>query len=521
MIHMPTSRPAVNAMLLLMILVCHTCLPGCGGSKPAKKPNRGSSDPPAVEPPVAQADSDTSVQSAAAQGPHAGLEFTSTPQPADTAQGVKRPAAAETPALSENVDPGGPGDGSPSLAESLATLEVPPAWLDAVQTSYDTSQPWKEARLEIRRLLSFGQPEAHREALKLTWIYLQKNDIGDGHEYPMYTFLGGELVWSVRAHQEFIKQPHEHTPIHSYLTLASLYTQYGEFEKAETCPFGAVKEDFSTRTSDCTFCQTCGGVCSVGAISFVSRWHGENLKASGDPTASVHPLSRRAFVAASLAGAGYAAFCRLERTGPDRGVPPLRPPGSVPEREFLNLCIRCGECIKVCPGPVLHAAGMEFGLDALWSPVVRPEYAGCHQDCNFCTQVCPTGAIQPLDVSAKRKARIGVAKINTQACLPWRGQNRQDCDLCYRECSQAGYHAIELRWVPIELSPPPPEGMFSELELEEMSRIQAPMVDVDTCVGCGICEYRCHKKYVVQEGTLSTSAIVVLAHNQPPRREWA
>lgn len=286
----------------------------------------------------------------------------------------------------------------------------------------------------------------------------------------------------------------------------------------EICPFDAIKDDFTTRTGNCTYCQTCGGVCPAHAVSFVSRWHDASPRAEGKPSVSSRPLSRRAFVGATLAGGGYAAFCQLEGSRGSRRALPLRPPGSVPEREFLDLCVRCGECIKVCPGPVLHAAGMEYGLDALWTPVVRPEYAGCHQDCNFCTQVCPTRAIRPLDIAVKRKVRMGVARINAETCLPLRGQGRQDCDLCYLECSQAGYNAIELRWVSIELDPPPPEGMFSELELEEMSRIKAPVVDADKCVGCGICQYRCRKKHVVQENRLRESAIVVFAEKEhrPP-----
>lgn len=122
--------------------------------------------------------------------------------------------------------------GQPPLQELLATLVIPPPWLDEVQIEYDTSHPWKDARLEIRRLLSLGQTETHRQALKLTWLYRQQGDIGDGHEYPTYTFLGGEPLWSIRAHEEFLAQPHEHTPIHTHLSLASLYAQHGEFDKA-------------------------------------------------------------------------------------------------------------------------------------------------------------------------------------------------------------------------------------------------------------------------------------------------
>ncbi len=87
--------------------------------------------------------------------------------------------------------------------------------------------------MEIRRLLSLNTDAARKEAVKLTWIYLQKGDIGDGHEYPMYLFLGGQPVWAVRAHEEFLAKPHKEAPDHAYISLASLYARYGEFEKAK------------------------------------------------------------------------------------------------------------------------------------------------------------------------------------------------------------------------------------------------------------------------------------------------
>lgn len=241
-----TTRHAVDTITLLMIMVCLTCSPGCGESERAMDADGGSSDPLSTEPRIAQAESEADAQSPESEVVVKPM-LSDPPEPGDTAEVAESPADTETPAYSASGKPGDTGEAGPSLDALLAKLEVPPPWLDSVETSYDTSQPWKEARLEIRRLLSFGKPETHREALKLTWIYLQKDEIGDGHEYPMYTFLGGRpfdgalsrptdgMVWSVYAHEEFIKQPHEHTPIHSYLTLASLYTQYGEFEKAETC----------------------------------------------------------------------------------------------------------------------------------------------------------------------------------------------------------------------------------------------------------------------------------------------
>lgn len=179
------------------------------------------------------------------------------------------------------------------------------------------------------------------------------------------------------------------------------------------------------------------------------------------------------------------------------------------------MCIRCGECFKVCPGPVLNPAGLEHGWESLWTPVAHPEHAGCHQDCNFCTQVCPTGAIQPLDILVKREIHMGLAKVNPQTCLPFRNDDRTECDLCYVECEQAGYHAIEMRPIdlPVDRGELESQG-FSDLEIDEMSHILAPFVDPVACVGCGICTYRCHTKFVVQEGTLLENAIPVFAENE-------
>jgi NAD-dependent dihydropyrimidine dehydrogenase PreA subunit len=109
---------------------------------------------------------------------------------------------------------------------------------------------------------------------------------------------------------------------------------------------------------------------------------------------------------------------------------------------------------------------------------------------------------------------MGLAGVDTKTCLPFRADDRQVCDLCYVECGQAGYNAIEMRETEIELDPPPPEGMFSDMELREMSRILTPWVDPDACIGCGICQYRCYTTHVKQHGRLQRSAIVVTAQNE-------
>lgn len=84
-----------------------------------------------------------------------------------------------------------------SLAQAQAKLQTPPPWFDATPIQWDTNKAWKDARLEIRRLMSLDA-EGNRQAVKLTWLYAQKGDIGDGHEWPIYLFMTGCNAWAAR-----------------------------------------------------------------------------------------------------------------------------------------------------------------------------------------------------------------------------------------------------------------------------------------------------------------------------------
>jgi len=154
----------------------------------------------------------------------------------------------------------------------------------------------------------------------------------------------------------------------------------------------------------------------------------------------------------------------------------------------------------------LQAAGLKYGFEALWTPVAIFPHAGCHQNCNLCTQVCPTGAIEPLSLAQKRKSVMGIASLDTQLCLPHRGE--RECQLCFDECNAAGYRAIEMRPIHLEMGAVP-EGALSPEEIEQMGRIRAPFLQTDACVGCGLCEYRCHSVWVARQKLLPRSAVIV------------
>jgi polyferredoxin len=302
----------------------------------------------------------------------------------------------------------------------------------------------------------------------------------------------------------------------------------------EACPFGAIKPDFSTRPLDCTFCQTCGGVCPVEAIQFTGRWTDVGSEAKGSGALSVRPLtpsssrastgegvrslnsvglltpsagiSRRAFLggAAGSVAAGLAAgvAVRTDLGGPlPSGAPVVRPPGSVPEREFLRLCVRCGACYQACPNSVLQPMCLAVGLDGLWTPEARPDWSGCEPTCNNCGHVCPTGAIRSLPLAEKRAARMGLAVVNQATCLPFAG--REACRMCYDECRAAGYDAIEFVRVGVQTD--------ADGAPIEDSGYLAPVVLADKCNGCGLCQTRCYKINAHTKHLLAKTAIRVEA----------
>lgn len=277
----------------------------------------------------------------------------------------------------------------------------------------------------------------------------------------------------------------------------------------QICPFDAIKPDFTTRTTDCTLCQTCAGVCPTQSIKFVERWNLVNIKTKDDPPTHETPLGRRGFLSlaagtatAVLGAAGAAAATRLSSGSLGDGASPtIRPPGSVPEPQFLDLCIRCGECFKACPNNVLQPLGFEQGLEGLWTPAVRADWAGCESSCNACGQVCPTGAIRALPLAEKKAARMGLAIVNSETCLPHAG--REACQLCVDDCTAAGYDAIEFVRVGTEV-----DDLGSPIE---GTGFLAPSVRDDKCVGCGLCQARCYAVNVLDKRLLASSAIVIEA----------
>jgi uncharacterized protein with FMN-binding domain len=126
----------------------------------------------------------------------------------------------------------GQAGAAPTLAEAQASLTIPPPWFSTTPVQWDVNRPWKDGRLEIRRLLALDEAKV-REAVKLTWLYAQKKDIGDGHELPMYLFMSGNYAWATLEYPKYLATVSGKGPAHAYACQASCLEHFGAYDQAE------------------------------------------------------------------------------------------------------------------------------------------------------------------------------------------------------------------------------------------------------------------------------------------------
>lgn len=236
------------------------------------------------------------------------------------------------------------------------------------------------------------------------------------------------------------------------------------------CQGGASSgEGAGWRPSECVVCFNCGDACPASAAAFGF---------SAKPAPEGVDLSRRRILLAAAAAGAAVPLLRVAPSPRDGRPNPvlLRPPGALPEEEFLERCVKCGECMKVCTTNGLQPALLEAGLEGLWTPVLVPRIGYCEYNCTLCGQVCPTGAIARLPRDEKVRVKIGLAAVDRSRCLPW--AHGIPCIVCEEVC------------------PTPTKAVWFE-EVPERNRdgkevlLKRPRVDLDLCIGCGICEAKC------------------------------
>jgi MauM/NapG family ferredoxin protein len=220
--------------------------------------------------------------------------------------------------------------------------------------------------------------------------------------------------------------------------------------------------------AECVLCGECEEDCPKDAVRFGYTFPQAGKVADID-------LQRRGLIATLLSGLLIVPIVRTTPLVNRRAGRLIRPPGALPEAEFLRRCVRCGECMKVCLTNGLQPALLEAGLEGIWTPRFDFRSGYCQYYCTLCGQVCPTGALTKLTQEEKARTKIGLAYIDKNRCIPY--AQGVECLVCEEHCPTPD-KAIKFEQVEVVT----PRGK---------KRIRRPIIDLKLCIGCGICEYKC------------------------------
>ena len=250
---------------------------------------------------------------------------------------------------------------------------------------------------------------------------------------------------------------------------------------AKNCKASAI--DFKNSTVDLTRCIACGDCidhCHEGAISYgpVSL---KDRCAQRDKTADAEKpvdTSKRAFLTGVVLAAGSAAMAQTkikvdgglaeieEKIAPQRQTP-ITPPGSASARHMQRHCTACQLCVSACPNNVLRPSSDPLRF---MQPEMSFERGYCRPECNRCSEVCPTGAIQAIRQEDKPFIHIGHAVWIEQNCIPV--TNGDHCGACAKHCPADAIQMVEHTTA-------------------DGKNVLVPVIDQERCIGCGKCENLC------------------------------
>lgn len=318
--------------------------------------------------------------------------------------------------------------------------------------------------------------------------------------------------------------------------------------RCETDCEGGCNPSAMVHIPECVLCFNCTDRCPQDAIAYSTA---RSVVGEYDRP----DLGRRGVLAAVGAGVVAAPLARLAGAmGPNWSPTVIRPPGALNEPRFLERCIKCGQCMRVCPTNVIQPAGAQAGLEGLLTPILnnRIGTSGCQLNCVACGNTCPTGAIRAITLDEKHGTgefagdgpiKLGTAFVDRGRCLPW-AMNRP-CIVCQENCPvspkaiyvreiyetvRQGRRSVRVvQGVRIELdggslkpgafatgdyyllytgrryriaandtasvSISPGDAWQTEpapgSEVAIQVRLQQPVVDAELCIGCGTCEHEC------------------------------
>lgn len=245
-----------------------------------------------------------------------------------------------------------------------------------------------------------------------------------------------------------------------------------------TCPSQCIDfKNFRIDHSRCVMCLSCVSSC---------RRNGIHLKRSGadleepefdfpapaagncNNRSAMPAVGRRTLLAGALAipGAALAGSGGTRPAASPMKARPTLPPGARSLKHFQSRCTGCHLCVSKCPEQVLRPSITAHGLAGFLQPWQDFSVSFCSYNCSNCSQVCPTGAIEPISEEQRRTVRTGVAHFFEDLCVV--KTKGTPCGACNEHCPTQA-----VRMVPWK------------------NNLTIPEVDTELCIGCGGCEFIC------------------------------
>ncbi len=234
-------------------------------------------------------------------------------------------------------------------------------------------------------------------------------------------------------------------------------------------------EDRKIDYSRCVTCFDCIDSCNQGAISYSLRSSKSNQKveeAPKDKSKREMLAITSAVVATSVVKAEEklvdGGLALIEGKQAPKRQTPIVPAGAVSFKNFTSKCVGCQLCVTVCPNNVLRPS---TSLLTFMQPEASFEVGYCRPECTKCSEVCPAGAITPIDKAEKSSIQIGRATFIRENCVIL--TDGVQCNSCSSHC---------------------PSGAISLVEAKDKAKYgdrKIPVVDTARCIGCGACENLC------------------------------
>ena len=216
--------------------------------------------------------------------------------------------------------------------------------------------------------------------------------------------------------------------------------------------------------SRCINCFNCVEVCSEGALHYRLPYTKVKTEVTAKP--------RRQFLstlALTTLAAGRLMADTVLRLGPKKQVgrqQAIMPPGAWNIEHFAQHCTSCHLCISKCPSHVIKPAFLEYGIGGMMQPMMYFDHQFCNYDCTVCSEVCPTGALQPLTKEQKHETQIGVVQLHLENCIVYTDET--SCGACSEHCPTQAVSMIPYK-----------------------DSLTIPFIRQEICVGCGGCEFIC------------------------------